>query len=254
MCFKVFQRRWNGFIAFNRSFADYEKGFGSLDGEFWTGLGLLHSMTSRANMTLRVEMSSPDGITGFDEYAGFYISPPERYIFNVDRRINSEGMSDSFLLSDNDNAWSIINQPFSTYDRDVDNSPNNCAQQFGRGKSLKSGMRIGSPFRCACLVRPRGHLLNSRIGHAHYHRHLTWCGNNMAVAEMFLARINALAEKKANQNYLQTNTAEIELNLCYMQYIDQYIDINQDSVCMISKDTELRYDYGVADVPWRKRK
>ncbi|XP_052819279.1 histone-lysine N-methyltransferase set-1-like [Mya arenaria] len=142
--------------------------------------------------------------------------------------------------------------------------------------------------------------------------------------------------KKANQNYLQTNTAEIELNLCYMQYIDQYIgngvfarqellkgqfileyrgelckqqsdgdemfkyhfrhnnkeycidaskdtclacmvndldrytkpnckmvkvvdDRHQPRLClytteMISKDTELRYDYGVADVPWRKRK
>ena len=35
-------------------------------------------------------------------------------------------------------------------------------------------------------------------------------------------------------------------------------DRHQPRLClyateMISKDTELRYDYGVADVPWRKR-
>ncbi|XP_052806399.1 uncharacterized protein LOC128235635 [Mya arenaria] len=84
-------------------------------------------------------------------------------------------------------------------------------------------MRIGSPFRCACLVRPRGHLLNSRIGHAHYHRHLTWCGNNMAACRDVFGQNQRPCRKKANQNYLQTNTAEIELNLCYMQYIDQYI-------------------------------
>ncbi|WAR01154.1 hypothetical protein MAR_007712 [Mya arenaria] len=163
-----------------------------------------------------------------------------------------------------------------------------------------SGMRIGSPFRCACLVRPRRHLLTSRIGHAHYHRHLTWCGNNMAACRDVFGQNQRPCRKKANQNYLQTNTAEIELNLCYMQYIDQYIvmlcfncfnsidaskdtclacmvndldrytkpnckmvkvvdDRHQPRLClyateMISKDTELRYDYGVADVPWRKRK
>ncbi|XP_052813492.1 ficolin-1-A-like [Mya arenaria] len=50
----VFQRRWDGSVAFNRSFVEYERGFGSLDGEFWTGLDLFLSMTSRANMTLRV--------------------------------------------------------------------------------------------------------------------------------------------------------------------------------------------------------
>ncbi|XP_052785778.1 angiopoietin-4-like isoform X2 [Mya arenaria] len=129
----VFQRRLDGSVAFNRSFADYERGFGSFDGEFWTGLDVLHSMTSRGNMTLRVDMSLPDGTTGFDEYAGFYISPPDQYNFNVDRRINSRGMSDSCILSDTGISWDINHQPFTTYDRDADNWPYNCAQNFGGG-------------------------------------------------------------------------------------------------------------------------
>ncbi|XP_052813143.1 semaphorin-5A-like isoform X1 [Mya arenaria] len=87
----VFQRRFDGSIEFNRSFVEYEQGFGSLDGEFWMGLGLLYSITSRAKMTLRMDMNSSKGTTGFDEYSGFYISPPDQYNFNVDRRINSAG-------------------------------------------------------------------------------------------------------------------------------------------------------------------
>ncbi|XP_052786261.1 fibroleukin-like [Mya arenaria] len=93
----VFQRRLDGSVNFNRNFSDYEQGFGSLDGEFWLGLSLLHSMTSRANMTLRLDMSFSNGTTGFDEYSGFYISPPEGYNVNVDKRINSAGSTFFFV-------------------------------------------------------------------------------------------------------------------------------------------------------------
>ncbi|WAR09633.1 FGL2-like protein, partial [Mya arenaria] len=111
----------------------YEQGFGSLDGEFWMGLDLLHSITSRANMTLRIDVSLTEGTTGFDEYSGFYISPPDQYNFNVDRRINSARMSDSFLLSTIGDALDINHRPFTTYDRDVDKLPGNCAGYYGGG-------------------------------------------------------------------------------------------------------------------------
>ncbi|WAR09645.1 FGL2-like protein, partial [Mya arenaria] len=130
----VFQRRLDGSVDFNRRFVEYEQGFGSLDGEFWMGLGLLHSVTSRANMTLRMDVSLPNGTTGFDEYSGFYISPPDQYNFNVDRRINSAGMSGSYLLSDIGDDRDFNHQPFSTYDRDVDKwLSGNCARNYGGG-------------------------------------------------------------------------------------------------------------------------
>ncbi|XP_052789384.1 angiopoietin-4-like [Mya arenaria] len=90
-------------------------------------------MTSRANMTLRIEVSLPDGTTGFDEYSGFYISPPDQYNFKVDRRINSAGMSRSYLLSDSRGNGDINHQPFSTYDKDGDRSVDNCARNHGGG-------------------------------------------------------------------------------------------------------------------------
>ncbi|XP_052786320.1 uncharacterized protein LOC128221758 [Mya arenaria] len=160
----VFQKRWNGSEDFNRSFVEYEQGFGSLDGEFWMdclnqdkqftimqwtillktvlwvkkGLSLLHSMTSRRNMTLRVDMSLANGTTGFDEYSGFYISPPDQYNINVDKRVNSSGMSDSYLLSNTVDPGDINHQPFSTYDRDADKWHLNCAERQGGGWWFKS--------------------------------------------------------------------------------------------------------------------
>ncbi|XP_019861302.1 PREDICTED: angiopoietin-related protein 3-like [Amphimedon queenslandica] len=41
----VFQRRKDGSVAFNRNWADYEKGFGNLTGEFWLGLSKIHRIT-----------------------------------------------------------------------------------------------------------------------------------------------------------------------------------------------------------------
>ncbi|WAR09634.1 FIBA2-like protein [Mya arenaria] len=112
----VFQRRVDGSVEFNR------------------GLDLLYSIASRAKMTLRIDLRLLDGTTGFDEYSGFYISPPEQYNFNVDRRINSAGMSGSYLLSDIGDYRDINHQPFSTYDSDVDKwLYGNCARYYGGG-------------------------------------------------------------------------------------------------------------------------
>ena len=35
--FKVIQRRVNGNVSFDRDWADYQAGFGELDGDFWLG-------------------------------------------------------------------------------------------------------------------------------------------------------------------------------------------------------------------------
>ena len=43
----VIQRRQDGSVLFNRSWVEYEEGFGNLNGEFWYGLYPLHCLTSQ---------------------------------------------------------------------------------------------------------------------------------------------------------------------------------------------------------------
>ncbi|XP_052820394.1 SCO-spondin-like [Mya arenaria] len=135
----IFQHRFDGSIAFNRSYDDYVDGFGSFAGEYWMGLNLLYNMASAyQNYTLRVDLSLSDGSSGYDVYSGFWIrSPAYKYMFNVKQRIDSINMTDKYLLSDTRDFRSMNGCNFSTYDQDNDNSDrdsiNNCAELFGGG-------------------------------------------------------------------------------------------------------------------------
>ena len=54
----VIQRRnaSMGWVNFVRSWADYEKGFGDLDGEFWIGLKNIHELTNQQSMRLKLSV------------------------------------------------------------------------------------------------------------------------------------------------------------------------------------------------------
>ncbi|MCG8626340.1 MAG: hypothetical protein MJE68_30620 [Proteobacteria bacterium] len=64
----VFQRRMNGVVDFYRPWADYLKGFGDLNGEFWLGLASIHRLTLAANTTLRVDLSDFEGEKRYANY------------------------------------------------------------------------------------------------------------------------------------------------------------------------------------------
>ena len=51
----VIQRRKDGSMNFNRPWADYEKGFGDLNSEFWYGLKALNCLTQTGQWELRVD-------------------------------------------------------------------------------------------------------------------------------------------------------------------------------------------------------
>ena len=49
----VIQRRVDGSVDFNRSWSDYEKGFGDLNGEFWYGLKSMNCLTKNWQMGVK---------------------------------------------------------------------------------------------------------------------------------------------------------------------------------------------------------
>ena len=64
----VFQKRIDGSVDFYRDWADYKKGFGNLNGEFWLGLDNIHRLTNSDTFKLRVDLEDWEGETRFAVY------------------------------------------------------------------------------------------------------------------------------------------------------------------------------------------
>ena len=118
----VFQRRMNGAVDFYRPWADYLKGFGDLNGEFWLGLHNIHRLTLAANTTLRVDLSDFEGEKRYANYSTFRVLDSSRKYRLIiggysgdagDGMVYHNGMS------------------FTTFDNDNDQNPDrNCAIKY----------------------------------------------------------------------------------------------------------------------------
>ncbi|XP_071796177.1 ficolin-2-like [Asterias amurensis] len=118
----VFQRRQDGSVDFYLDFANYSRGFGNLEGEFWLGNDNLHRLTAQGEYELRVDLTSLDDVTGFAFYRSFSIADvSDNYTLTVGSYNGTAG-----------NALAVHNnQAFTTKDRNNDAvSSSNCAQHF----------------------------------------------------------------------------------------------------------------------------
>ena len=69
----VFQKRLDGSVDFYRGWADYKRGFGNLNGEFWLELDKIHRLT-KSNNRLRVDLEDTTGKTAYAEYDMFAVT------------------------------------------------------------------------------------------------------------------------------------------------------------------------------------
>ena len=120
----VFQRRMDGTEDFYRDWADYVKGFGDLNGEFWLGLSKIHRLTNRyifTDATLRVDLEDFDGNTRHANYSSFRVLDSSRkYQLNVAGYTGSAG--DSLTYHNGSD--------FTTRDQDNDKWHANCAVRY----------------------------------------------------------------------------------------------------------------------------
>ncbi|CAL4147679.1 unnamed protein product [Meganyctiphanes norvegica] len=110
---------------FTRTWNDYIKGFGELDGEFWMGLNLIHELTSKTEHELYIILEDWEGEIRYAKYSHFRVgSPEENY------RLSVHGYS-----GDAGDAMAYHNgQPFTTIDSDHDVwDTQNCAQRWKGG-------------------------------------------------------------------------------------------------------------------------
>ncbi|XP_022610357.1 fibroleukin-like [Seriola dumerili] len=125
------QRRLDGSVSFNRTWAEYRSGFGELDGgEFWLGNNMIHLLTRDRDMVLRVELEDFDAVMEYAEYEQFKVASERlRYRLTVGGYSGTAG--DALRFS---KTYDHNNRPFTTPDRDNDRYPSgNCGAYYSSG-------------------------------------------------------------------------------------------------------------------------
>ncbi|KAM9385887.1 uncharacterized protein tnxbb [Pholidichthys leucotaenia] len=117
----VFQRRKDGSVDFFRSWKEYTKGFGDLNGEFWLGLDSLHNLTAMTRMTLRIDLRDGNE-SAYAQYSTFEVA--KRYY-----RLTVGGYSGTA----GDSLSYHNNRIFSTKDRDLAPFITRCAMSYRGG-------------------------------------------------------------------------------------------------------------------------
>ena len=69
----VIQKRLDGSVDFYRGWADYNRGFGNLNGEFWLGLDKMYRLTKTRN-EIRIELEDIKGKTVYADYNMFAVA------------------------------------------------------------------------------------------------------------------------------------------------------------------------------------
>ena len=118
-------------VNFNLPLADYERGFGDLNTEFWYGLRNIHCLTKREEVELQIEVRLDNGTGQVWTYGYFEVDGPEtNYTLHIGQ---AQGPSSGY------NSWLWHNgMQFSTNDRDNDEHSIHCASYHGSGWWYKS--------------------------------------------------------------------------------------------------------------------
>ncbi|KAH9487832.1 Fibrinogen C domain-containing protein 1-A [Bulinus truncatus] len=168
----IFQRRINGRVSFYRGWEEYRFGFGSYaDGEFYLGNENIYQLTSRRKHQLRIDLGFR-GVRYFAQYSLFRIlSENDNYQLKV------SGYSGNAT----DNLDAHADMQFSTFDKDNDKDPGNCASLY-----------TGAWWYSAC----HNSNLNGVWGSVKYGEGLNW---------------NKLTTYYASVNFTEMKIREIEL-------------------------------------------
>ncbi|XP_017078944.1 angiopoietin-related protein 7-like [Drosophila eugracilis] len=118
----VIQRRVSVDTNFFRNWTSYEEGFGDLKGNFFIGLRNLNKIASLEPQELYIELEDFSGERRYAHYD----------LFNVGNVYSNYSLIQLGKYSGNagDDLRYQLNQSFSTFDRDNDNSTLNCASRY----------------------------------------------------------------------------------------------------------------------------
>ncbi|XP_051861588.1 techylectin-5B-like isoform X4 [Drosophila albomicans] len=120
----VIQQRTGGKENFNRDWATYRKGFGSLDSDFFLGLEKMYRLTSLQQYELYIHLVVLNGSIFYARYDDFKISDEDHgYALRLGKFKGN--IKDAMRVSEN--------MKFTTFDRDNDPADGNCAVGYNSG-------------------------------------------------------------------------------------------------------------------------
>ncbi|XP_033239342.1 microfibril-associated glycoprotein 4 isoform X1 [Drosophila pseudoobscura] len=130
--------RYDGSEDFNRKWADYKIGFGSITTEFFIGLDKLHQILSSDNYELLVQLQNRKQELRYALYDRFGIgSESEQYHLSVLGKYKGDA-ADALRQHEG--------KKFSTQDRDNDESEANCAAAQSAAFWYGSSCNLSNPF------------------------------------------------------------------------------------------------------------
>ncbi|XP_042204794.1 angiopoietin-related protein 1-like isoform X1 [Homarus americanus] len=150
----VARRKQPRHISFNRSWHEYEVGFGDPSKEYWIGLKGLHALTSGRPHQLRGDMEDWEGNTAWAAYTFFAVSGEEdKYRLRIAGYTGTAG----------DSMRHSHHQMFSTVDQDNDQENSGGDGVSPAGGSCARGRGGGGWWwgRCAC-TQPTGQYRRGR--------------------------------------------------------------------------------------------
>ncbi|XP_076064367.1 microfibril-associated glycoprotein 4-like [Oratosquilla oratoria] len=108
---------------FYRTWLEYEKGFGDVEGEHWLGLENIHHLTSHSLQELRIDLADFENATRWANYGFFHVQDSNsKYVMNCGSYKYTGDAGDSLSYHSA--------QKFSTHDNDNDEGTRNCAVSF----------------------------------------------------------------------------------------------------------------------------
>ncbi|RVE61077.1 hypothetical protein OJAV_G00167040 [Oryzias javanicus] len=124
----VIQRRQDGSVDFDQLWQAYEKGFGSLDGEFWLGLQNIHSIVKDDSYVLNIKLSDWGDDSVSVRFPFQLGGKQTNYSLLIQEPVSGSSLESS-LGSD-----SAPGLPFSTRDQDNDHKADiSCAKHLSGG-------------------------------------------------------------------------------------------------------------------------
>ncbi|MEQ2195215.1 hypothetical protein XENOCAPTIV_009200 [Xenoophorus captivus] len=124
----VIQRRQDGSVDFDQLWQAYEKGFGSLNGEFWLGLENIHAIAKDSSYILNIKFSDWGDDSAFVRFPFELGGRETNYSLLIQEAVTTDTLESS-LTTD-----SSLSLPFSTRDQDNDRKVDiNCAKHLSGG-------------------------------------------------------------------------------------------------------------------------